>query len=172
MTFDDLRLELRVLHFLLEARKHVFEQKFSAIPPHSMEMSGQKSRVDRKAEWTMKYLISALTRLRIVLLMFNLMDLHQGHLVHVCTIKKRDEEHRKRKKQEVEKKGKNKGDQAQGIVGQPMDCIKDKAQATQNLTFEMAQSAKGIAHNKISGAAHTTKDKMSRAAKATKDKVA
>ncbi|KAH0633389.1 hypothetical protein KY284_036175 [Solanum tuberosum] len=51
-----------------------------------------------------------------------------------------------------------------------MDCIKDKAQATQNLTFEMAQSAKGIAHNKISGASHTTKDKMSRAAKATKDK--
>ncbi|KAH0638876.1 hypothetical protein KY290_036182 [Solanum tuberosum] len=59
-----------------------------------------------------------------------------------------------------------------GNVGQPMDCIKDKAQATQNLTFEMAQSAKRIAHNKITGAAHTTKDKMSRAAKAMKDKVA
>lgn len=38
---------------------------------------------------------------------------HQGHLVHVGTIKKRDEEHRKRKELEVEKKGKNNGEQTQ-----------------------------------------------------------
>lgn len=33
---------------------------------------------------------------------------HQRHLIHVCTIKKRDEEYKKRKEMEAEKKTKNK----------------------------------------------------------------
>uniref|UniRef100_M1C4R8 Late embryogenesis abundant protein n=1 Tax=Solanum tuberosum TaxID=4113 RepID=M1C4R8_SOLTU len=131
MTFDDLRLELRVLHFLSEARKHVSERKFCATPPHSVEMSGQKSRVDNEIPYLCLNQVKNSTP-----------DVQSYVPVYL------------------------------GNVGQPMDCIKDKAQATQNLTFEMAQSAKGIAHNKITGAAHTTKDKMSRAAKAMKDKVA
>ncbi|KAG5605887.1 hypothetical protein H5410_027379 [Solanum commersonii] len=39
---------------------------------------------------------------------------HQGHVDNVCTIKKRDEDFKKRKEMEAEKKNKNKGEQEKG----------------------------------------------------------
>lgn len=35
---------------------------------------------------------------------------HQGHMIYVCTVKRRDEEHKKRKEMEAGKKNKSKGE--------------------------------------------------------------